>query len=578
MLPDLPPGQGSGAPGPFFTRWRRAAPALAALLWLAAAGWGLGSYPLAEPDEGRNGTAALEVATEGRWLLPTYDGLEYLDKPLLWFDAAALSIRAVGAGELAVRLPSLVFTAATILLLAWFSRRLYGAGAAWLAAVVWATSPLVLAYARIAIFDAMLTFFLVLALMLFYEAIEAKAGDGAGGASSRRYAALAWGAVALGILTKGPVALVVPLMVVLPYALWRRRAAALWSWVGVGGLAVVVAAWVTYVASRVPGYLEYVAITETWGRLGSTELGNTSPVWTFLPVLIGGALPWSVVAAWSWIPRRGRRPTAPDAHSSTRPLVFLVLWLVVPTLFFSFAQPKRLQYMLPVVPAIALLLAAAAAKRTVTPGALRAGAATLMVPGGALLAAGAGAWDVLAKLEEGVAAPARAAALALGLLFLLAPAAGAWLARRRPTAATLALALPGLLLPVVVFPVLVRVSEVRSSRDLAREITARCPDAPVVGVEATPTSLPFYLGRPIGLASNTGRPFGSHYVEVHWDSIAVGGDGEPLFTRSWWDDLPQRAVVVFKGRDQAQSLGAELQGFELLASGRVYAAWGRGCG
>ena len=115
-------------------RWRRAGPAVAAILWLTAAGWGLGAYPLIEPDEGRNGTAAFEVARAGRWLLPTYDGVEFVDKPLLWFDAAALGVRAFGAGELAVRLPSLVFSAATVLLVAWFAGRLYTPGAAWIAA------------------------------------------------------------------------------------------------------------------------------------------------------------------------------------------------------------------------------------------------------------------------------------------------------------------------------------------------------------------------------------------------------------------------------------------------------------
>jgi hypothetical protein len=230
-----------------------------------------------------------------------------------------------------------------------------------------------------------------------------------------------------------------------------------------------------------------------------------------------------------------------------------------------------------VVPAIALLLAAAAARKTVTPGALRAGAVSLMPVGGSLLAAATGAWPVLEQLPESLAPSARTMAWVLGLLLLLAPAAGAWLARRRPAAAVLALAAPLLLLPPVASRFMVEGAEFRSSSSLARAIADGCPGAPVVGIDALPTSLPFYLGRPIGLASSTGVPFPSHYVEAHWQEITARGGGGTLFTRSWWNELPARVVVVLERSNQAKSFGAQLQGFEPLTSDRRHTAWGRGC-
>jgi 4-amino-4-deoxy-L-arabinose transferase-like glycosyltransferase len=577
------------APGPSFEarRWRRALPGVAALLWLLAAGWGLGSYPLTEPDEGRNGTAAFEVATEGRWLLPTYDGLELLDKPLLWFDAAALALRAFGVGELGVRLPSLLFTAATVLLVVGFARRLYGPAGGWVAGAALGTSPLVLAFARIAIFDPMLVFFMVAALVLFHEAVERGPGEEPRGLSRRWCAALAWLAMALGVLTKGPVAVAVPLLVALPYALWRRRGRALWSGPGAAVFGTLVAGWGAFVESRVPGYFEYVALTETWGRLtssgpGSTDLGSSSGVRSLVPVLLGGSLPWSVVAAWAWLSGWRRRPSGSGGGGAPGPLapssVYLALWLVVPSLLFELAEPKRLQYVLPLVPAVALLLAAAAARARVTAGALRAGAVALALPGLALLAAGSGVWPVLGDLAGNLAPRARSGALVLGLLLLAAPAFAAGLARRRPVMAGVALALPGLLLPLVLYPVVAEIGRLRSSVDLAVAVEARCAEAPVVGIDVLPSTLPFYLRRPIGMASETGRPFQSHYVEVHWESIVAREGSDPRFTRSWWDGLPPRAVAVFGRRDQVKRVGAELHGFAPLAANRLYEVWSRGCG
>lgn len=585
-------GRGRLALGPISVTWRRALPGVAALLWLVAAGWGIGSYPLGEPDEGRNASAALEVATEGRWLLPTYDGLVYVDKPLLWFDTAAVALLVLGKGELAVRLPSLLFTAATLLLVAWFARRLYGVRPAWIAAAAFATSPLVLAYARIVIFDAMLVFFVVLALVLFHEAIEGggepagtgPSADPASRAPSRRPATLAWLAMSLGSLTKGPVAVALPLLVAVPYALWRHRGRALWSGPGVAAFVVLVGGWVAYMAFRVPGYLEYVVLTETWGRLGGADpaaarLGSSGPIRSLFPVLIGGALPWSVVAAWSWIASGRRRPSArgrsgrqTGAPPST---LFLVLWLLLPVLFFTLAEPKRLHYMLPMVPAVALLLAAATARGALTPGALRAGSVSLLPVGGALVLAGTGAWPVLETVHESLETPAHATAVALGALLVLAPAAALVFAGKRPAGAVVALALPGLLLPLVLFPMAAQVSEIRSSKGLAREIDRACPGAPVVGIDVLPASLPFYLGRPVGLNSPTGEPFQSNFVEESWQEIAAT---RPLFAPGWWRDLPARSVIVFEGKDQVKRLGAEQEGYLPLASNRLFVAFGRGCG
>src|SRR5262245_7375292 len=113
----------------------------------------LGAWPLIPPDEGRNAEIAREMASSGSWLVPTYDGLPYLDKPAFFFKAVALSFTAFGESETAARLPSAAFALATVALVWAFARRAFGLRAAALSVVVLSTMPLYAAYARVVIFD-----------------------------------------------------------------------------------------------------------------------------------------------------------------------------------------------------------------------------------------------------------------------------------------------------------------------------------------------------------------------------------------------------------------------------------------
>lgn len=371
-------------------------------------------------------------------------------------------------------------------------------------------------------------------------------------------------------------------MVAVPYALWRRRAGSLWSLAGVIGFAALVGSWVAHVASRVPRYLEYVFLTETWSRLSGSgaahaDLGVSGPIDSLVPIAIGGALSWSIVVGWSWAARWRSRWSGERDPPRTGSNVFLALWLVLPTLVLGLAEPMRIQYALPVLPAFALALSAVVSERGFSPGAIRAGAAVWIVAGAVLLAAGSGLWEVLEEAPASVGALARVTAVVLGLLLVLAPSVASRLASRQPRIALFALALPGLLLPVVLYPVLVEVSDTRSSRGLARAISEACPEAPVVGIDVLPSSLPLYLGRPVGLASLTGKPFQSNFVDSRWDAMVERQDAAPLFTRTWWGELPNRVVVVFERGEMVKRTGAELQGFDPLAEDRVHEAFGRDC-
>jgi 4-amino-4-deoxy-L-arabinose transferase-like glycosyltransferase len=387
--------------------WAALAAVAGIVALVAAVSWGLGGYALLDPDEGRNAEVAREMMAGGDVVLPRLDGLPYLDKPVLFFAADAISQRVLGASEAAARLPALLFAVATAGLTAWFAGRLFGRRARWVAGVAALAAPLPIAFARTVIFDSALTFFMVVALCAFYLAVEARAAaEGWLG-----WTALAWAAMGLGVLTKGPVALAVPLLAAAPFAVFRRASRAVWHPLGPALLALCVGPWIWAVSRRVPEFLHYALFTETWQRVTTPEMNREGPIWFFIPCLLAGALPWSVLALAGW--RRSLHPLGGDRRPGRisradpsrvdwlgridPPRLYLALWIALPLVLFSLSHSKRPQYILPLIPAVALM----AAKVWVD--------ATEGVEAAALPAAGEPAAVALAAVALAATAPASGA-------------------------------------------------------------------------------------------------------------------------------------------------------------------------
>src|SRR5207244_349195 len=132
-----------------------------------------------------------------------------------------------------------------------------GDAEAWLAFIATLASPLSVAFSRTVIFDSALAFFIAVAMMGFYLAIEGE----------ERFALLAWIAIGLGVITKGPVAIALPLLVAIPYAIARKRVGAIFPLLGIVLFAAVIAPWVWAISRAVPDFLNYVLVVETTQRL-----------------------------------------------------------------------------------------------------------------------------------------------------------------------------------------------------------------------------------------------------------------------------------------------------------------------
>lgn len=292
------------------------------------------SFPLVDPDEGRNAEVAAEMAASGDVVIPHLAGVPYLDKPPGLFALSALSIGALGHSPLAARLPAMVASLVTLALLAHAARRLEGDALGWRAMALFAAAPLAAVLAAYTIFDMPLTACVTAVWTL--NALELERGPAPG-----RRAAMAL-AVAAGVLLKGPVMLAWAVGGSGTAALLLRdRAPLRWLAWAPGWLLALgpPAAWFALALRRHPEYLHYAFLEESWERLTTRSFDRQQPWWFVPAVFAGGALPWSLVTPW-------RAPASRTARLAAGHVLFAAV-------FFSLSHSKLVTYLLPAFPALA---------------------------------------------------------------------------------------------------------------------------------------------------------------------------------------------------------------------------------
>lgn len=544
----------------------------------------INGYPLLEPDEGRNAEIAREMAVSNNYLIPRLNGLPYADKPVLYFAVDAISIKILGASELAARLPSLLFTLATLTLVWWFGTKTLGAIGGVVAAAATGAAPLTLAFARTVIFDSALTFFVALSIFGFYLAAEVPRSERESAKKDRAawMTVLGWVGLALAVLTKGPIGLALPLMVMLPYLAWRKRVDALWDPVAVLVFIAIVLPWIFVMSREVPDFLEYALVTETFKRLTTDELHRTGPLWYFVPIILAASLPWSVVALSGWKHGRPRRDVS---GSWDRRVVLLLLWIVVPFVFFSLSQSKRPHYVLPLIPPIGLLVGLlwregqgqgqGQGQGRGRPHGARGGGVALIACGVMIFVAPT-IVGALLDVNTAVGAAIPGTARALGAVCLLSGVAGLVFSHRRDIA-LFALSVPVAAIPFVSVKLMNAIGSDRSARDLAAAVEQVMTErTEIVAIQTYPLSLPFYLRRDFRIATADGSELTSNYIARSYARL-LGVPGSPLRPADWWLDAladcrPPRVFVVRVDNATARSLlEARLP---LIASNRKVAAYG----
>ncbi len=324
---------------------------------------GLGRQAITDADEAFYAEASREMVESGDWLTPRFNYQNRWEKPVLYYWLTSATYLITGPTEFAARLWA-ALSGVGLALLAWgIGRQTTGRDdIAWLTGAVVATSFGYFSMARSALPDLPLTFCITLGIWATMRAVDAadqRRANPSGPASAIKWWALAGFGAGAGFLMKGPVALVVPAVVLLPLA-WRERRRLQLDVRGIVLGAVIAAAiglpW--YVAMwREHGYAYFQSffVGDNLERFTSERFNDARPFWFYLPVLLGGLMPWSVylVAFCGDGLARLRRRTLRLSDIDWR----LLIWAAMPVLFFTVSIGKQPRYILPVLPPLAVFVA-----------------------------------------------------------------------------------------------------------------------------------------------------------------------------------------------------------------------------
>jgi 4-amino-4-deoxy-L-arabinose transferase-like glycosyltransferase len=320
----------------------------------------LGSHSLWDVDEGVNAEASREMLEAGNWLVPTFNFELRTAKPIMinWVQMASYSL--FGVNEFAARFPSVLAAFLTILLTYELGRKMFDPITGLFAGLVLVSAIYFCLMAHAATPDSTLLFFTILTLYLFWI----------GSANNQRWWFIPAGmASGLAVLTKGPIGLALPGLVVLVYLSWNRQLVRLWDRRLIQGI-------LAFCAVTLPWYILVTVETrgawpgaffgrENLQRFSSPMENHSGPIFYHFVGLLVFFAPWSIFLGVSlWYGWKESRPSTLELNADTFQATptrnanrFLLCWFLTYLTFFSIAATKLPNYVLPLYPAIALLTA-----------------------------------------------------------------------------------------------------------------------------------------------------------------------------------------------------------------------------
>ncbi len=513
---------------------------------------------LIRPDEGRYAEIPREMALSGDWVTPRLNGIKYFEKPPLQYWATAVAYKAFGEHAWTARLWTALTGWAGVLLAFFVGRRLFGETAGLFAAMVLGGNLFYVLAGHLSSLDMGVSFFMGLTLSAFL--LAQTAGDARSG---RNWMLVAWAAAALSLLSKGLIGIVLPGAVLVVYtllardfAVWRR----LYIVPGLILFLLIAAPWFIAVSLANPEFAYFFFIHEHFARFLTKVHGRFHPWYTFIPLLLGGIVPFLIALfpalARGWSAERGQR--------SFRPRLFLLLWAVVIFLFFSASDSKLPGYILPIFPALALLLGDYLSQVRLA-SLTRQTAAMAVIGLAVIVAAGLsfGRFSADEPVLYGQYGQWLAAAAAVWLAGVAASLFASWRGNRG--GAVLALACAGLISTQLIVSGHESLAPINSGYDFAQKLRPQLrADNTLYCVKMYDQTLPFYLKRTCTLVA-------------HEDEMAFGLKQEPQLRGPDLDSflgqfhsMPQ-AVAIMSPDTYAQ-LAPRLQPARVLARTREHVA------
>jgi 4-amino-4-deoxy-L-arabinose transferase-like glycosyltransferase len=320
----------------------------------------LGLYPLYDPSEARYAEMARKMLETGNWVTPMIDyGVPFWGKPPLTIWLSAISLGVGGINDFTVRLPSFLLGVAIGWVVFYLAKVQRGVDYALSAVLALGSAVLFFVMSGTVAMDQCMSFGVTLALAAFWLALRGE----------RRY----WGYVffiglSIGFMAKGPITIVISAVTIGLWTLITRRWLDIWKaipWISGTLLMVCVCApWYLLAEQRTPGFLEYFFIGEHWKRFTESGwkgdlygVGRAHPhgmIWIYW---LAGGFPWVLVIVKRFTMAIIRREAGKLVRSDDDWLLYCLLWMLAPLLFFSFSANVIWTYVLPGLPGMALLVA-----------------------------------------------------------------------------------------------------------------------------------------------------------------------------------------------------------------------------
>jgi 4-amino-4-deoxy-L-arabinose transferase-like glycosyltransferase len=319
--------------------------------------FGLGHFGLVGADEPRYAQVAREMLARHDWITPTLGGKPWLEKPIFYYWQAMLAYNLFGVSDWAARLPSAFDATLMVFGVYVFLRRLGSTteypGFSLDGALFTASAAGVIGFAHAASTDMPLAAMFTLDMLAWYAWRES---------GKKSHLALFYVFIGLATLAKGPVAPFLAAAIIVVFAMATHDPRIIWRTLWFPGIllfCIVTLPWYIAVQLRNPEFLRVFILEHNLARFGTNLYHHTQPFWYYIPVALFGIIPWIIFVVLSFVEStrlwwKGRNQAATPENSLN---IFLVIWLVLPILFFSISKSKLPGYILPTLPAATLLLA-----------------------------------------------------------------------------------------------------------------------------------------------------------------------------------------------------------------------------
>jgi len=304
----------------------------------------LSVMPQMEPDEARYSLISSAMNQSGNYVTPHIKNVIYLEKPPLVCWATAIFFKVFGENDFSARLFAALCTWGCILLAYFIGRHFRDQETGLYAAMLLTISLYPFIIGRMNILDMPLAFFVCLSIWLGYLALQKQ--------NKKHLLYLFYLACALAFLTKGVIGVLFPFGILIIWLIWAGRWRQIWrlfSPIGILIFLAVACPWLILAQKENSDFLWFFFVHEHFLRFTTKMHGKTEPFYFYLPIIIGGMVPWIFYLIKAWNSNYIKKSLFKRDENR-----LLIVWFLLIFIFYTLSSSKLVTYITPLFLPIAL--------------------------------------------------------------------------------------------------------------------------------------------------------------------------------------------------------------------------------